>query len=140
MLNDATISLIANAVGVGLIAVSTAPSILRLGRKVGGGKETQYDVLYEDKDGVATAESEAEYSVKWPRIIVNIGAVAGLACSIAFSVFSTLHHLKASNVSDLLLVKDWAVSLSWVSKYPISIPRDFDSKLLFPNSCSRSID
>lgn len=117
MLNDATISLIVQATGVGLITLSTIPSIFHVGRKASKGKEVQYDVLYEDKDGVATSESQAQYSVKWPRIIVSIGAGLGLGCSIALSVFSTMHHLKANNVSGLSLAKDWATSFSWVSKY-----------------------
>lgn len=114
MLNNATISLIGHAVGVGVIAFSTAPSILHIGQKAGSNKQVEYEALYEDKDGVATSESEAKYSVKWPRIIASVGTGLGIGCSIAFSILSTLNHVKAS-VSGVTFAKDWATTLAWVS-------------------------
>lgn len=117
MLDNATISLIAHAVGVGVIAFSTVPSVLHLGQKAGSSKPVQYNKLYEDKDGAATPESEAEYSVKWPRIVASIGISLGIVCSIALSVLSTLHHVKVS-VSGVTLAEDWATSSAWVSGQP----------------------
>lgn len=113
MLDNATISVIGHAAGVGIIAFSTVPSILQLGRKASSGKKIQ-EALYEDKDGVATDESETDYSAKWPLIVASIAAGLGVACSIAFSVLATLNNVKA-NVSGVTFAKDWAASFAWVS-------------------------
>ena len=65
--------------------------------------------LYEDKDGVATEESMAEYSATVPKVLLAIFSSLGLLTAIALAVLATVSHEQ-----DLTLLDNWLNVASWV--------------------------
>lgn len=60
-------------------------------------------VLYEDKDGAATPESQKAYSTKVQNVLATIVTIAGLAVAIANAVLATLeapHSMDGSAFED----------------------------------------
>ena len=67
--------------------------------------------LYEDRDGVATEESQKEYSAAIPKYTALICSITGLAASIAISVLASIHPVNK------LCVENWLRSGTWVRGY-----------------------
>jgi len=66
--------------------------------------------IYEDKDGVATAESMAKYSTTIPKILLTIFTTFGLLTATALAILATLQHDQY-----LMFVENWLNVASWVS-------------------------
>lgn len=65
--------------------------------------------IYEDKDGVASEESMAAYSVTYPKIFLSIFSVIGFGTALALAVLGTLDsHL------DPLFLENWLAVGQWV--------------------------
>ena len=116
---------ISNAAGVAyasfvLIALSSITPIVRLIKRPYRVKSANENAIYEDKDGAATEESMARYTVKTQFIVIYTVAVLGLIESLALAVFATVR--KENGFSELCLTQAWLLFPAWVSGYsnPIS--------------------
>ena len=106
-----TASVIVGSVGLGLVALTTLPSLLSIYRKLSPPKTSGYhdiDVLYEDGDGAATIDSQREFSTIVPRSLALVGSVLGFLFSVVAAVLNTVHH------EGVLGIESWLTFGSWV--------------------------
>jgi hypothetical protein len=109
---------LANWVGIVALSVTTLLSLPTIQRRlvprtirlpsneaVGDGG------LYEDQDGIATAESVQAYSDLRSRIAVYVTACLGLGASVACRVLERT----ASNISIVHAISKWSDLACWVS-------------------------
>ncbi|QSZ34680.1 hypothetical protein DSL72_007534 [Monilinia vaccinii-corymbosi] len=94
-----------------LIALFTIPTAWRFVKNFKKPRSTHHEVLYEDKDGVATEESMAQYSTKLQFVIIFTSLVVGLLVSFGLAVFATVE--KNQGFSDRCLAQLWLLFLSW---------------------------
>lgn len=108
-----SISLAIGATGLGLVALSTAPSVLSLASNLAHGKRHRKTAkgVYRDKDGISTEEETAAFSTKFPKTILALFAIAGAAVSTTSAVLSTLHGSKTSFIDNWLNASAWVSSL-----------------------------
>lgn len=103
-------SVIASAVALVFIAIvaSTAFGNLWIKRRPNSrnGDDEGYK-LYEDEDGVATAQSQKEYSATLPRYLLLASTVMGTMMAIAGSIFNTVHPNKGSSVERWIMFGSW---------------------------------
>lgn len=102
------VTLAAGALGLALVAISSAASLRRLGLRLHSTKDGQLPRIYEDADGVATAETMAAYSTTGPKIAICVLSVLGLGVSVALAVLGTLDD------SDGFLLENWLTAGAWV--------------------------
>jgi len=106
MLENDSRSLVAGVAGLACVFLLTIPSIS------GGASHLRESKpqpnIYEDKDGVATEKSVAEYSTKIPKIFLSIFVFLGLGTSIALAVLETL--------AGIDVVESWLNVGQWVCK------------------------
>lgn len=112
------------AICTGLVVLFTLPSVSRLGRASTGWKKSNGPIhlrdVYEDEDGVATEESEEEYSDVLPKRIFYMAAVAGFATSVTSAVLSTIWS-SSHFAQPFMSAIDWLNVSIWVSdKIPFS--------------------
>ena len=104
MLENDSRSLVAGVAGLACVFLLTIPSIS------GGASHLRESKpqpnIYEDKDGVATEKSVAEYSTKIPKIFLSIFVFLGLGTSIALAVLETL--------AGIDVVESWLNVGQWV--------------------------
>ena len=107
MLEDDTRAFAAAAASLVLVALLTFPSVIAFVShfRAPNPKST----LYEDKDGVATEESVAEYTAKVPKILFSLFTIVGLSTSIALAALSTLNR-----DLDPMLIENWVNVAQWV--------------------------
>lgn len=110
MLDPSLSSLIAGAIGIGLVGSLTAPATLRILRRSTSAKQDP-SVLYEDKDGVATEESTKKFRDVIPRTATLVLGLLGLAVAIAAAVWATLHP------SASLFLESWLGFGAWVCRH-----------------------
>ena len=67
--------------------------------------------LYEDQDGIATEETQKQYSAAVPKYLIFASTISGLLLSIASSVYSTV--LPTRN----LYTENWLTFGSWVYRF-----------------------
>ena len=106
-----------------VVGVLTIPSIVRLFIDLWWrAKSAKHDglVVYEDKDGIATEESMAEFetSNQKPLMLVFIIALLGLSVSFAVAVFGTVRRQDA--FTKLCLLQLWLLFAAWVRNSIIS--------------------
>jgi hypothetical protein len=96
-----------HSIALAIIALLTTTSIVRVLRHrqslTASKKQTQ---RYEDKDGVATEESQKAYSVKVQNILATLISVIGLGVSLAGAVRATL--------TGTNLISGWLHASLWV--------------------------
>ena len=68
--------------------------------------------LYEDRDGVATKESQKEYSVAIPKYVALSSSIIGFLASTAIAVFASVHFTEAPSI------ENWLWFGSWVREFP----------------------
>ena len=101
-------SLASGAGSLALVLSLSIPSVLSIASHFRDSKPKPE--IYEDKDGVASAESMAAYSATAPKITLSLSTVAGLLTSIALGVLGTLNRDHAS-----MFVQNWLIAAQWVS-------------------------
>lgn len=107
-------SVIVGSISLGLIAATSTPALwticksLFLRRKDAG--YHYVDGLYADGDGVATRESQEQFSSFIPRCLALVASLIGLLLSIATAVLATIHPNQA------LFVESWLTLASWVGQ------------------------
>lgn len=112
-----SVSLATGATGLGVVALSTTPSIISLASNLVHSKRRQKATngTYRDKDGVSTEEETAQFSSTIPKIFVAILTIAGALVATTSAVLSTLPNVHGSGsgfVTNWLNASAW-VSLSW---------------------------
>jgi hypothetical protein len=65
--------------------------------------------LYEDKDGVASEESMAAYTAKYPKLLLSVFTVVGFATSVCLAVVGTL-----DQSLDPMFLENWLAAGQWV--------------------------
>ena len=106
-----TASVVVGSVGLGLVALTTLPSVLSIYRRLSPRKASEYldvDVLYEDGDGAATIDSQRGYSTIIPRSLVLVGSIVGFLFSVVAAVLNTVNH------EGVLGIESWLTFGSWV--------------------------
>lgn len=103
-------SIVVAATGFGLLAAASTPTVLTFNKKINKRKEYAEDnnLLYEDKDGVATEESQKTFSTIIPRSLSVTGSIIGSLLSVAEAV------LRTSDPGRSLFIETWLGSASWV--------------------------
>lgn len=103
-------SIVVAAIGFGLLAAASTPTVLTFNEKIKRRKEYAEDnnLLYEDKDGVATEESQKKFSTIIPRSLSVTGSIIGSLLSVAEAV------LRTSDPGRSLFIESWLVFASWV--------------------------
>ncbi|KFY69086.1 hypothetical protein V496_00545 [Pseudogymnoascus sp. VKM F-4515 (FW-2607)] len=102
------VSLAAGAIALTLVAISSAKSLRLIAPRWNSRKDNQLPCIYEDADGVATAETTAAYSTTAPKIAICLLTVLGLGVSIALAVLGTL------DSRDGFFLEDWFNVAAWV--------------------------
>ncbi|ELR06467.1 hypothetical protein GMDG_07992 [Pseudogymnoascus destructans 20631-21] len=109
MSNDTiSISLAAGAIALALVIISSAASLRLIAPRWHSRKDGQLQRIYEDADGVATAETTAAYSTTAPKIAIGLLTVLGLGVSMALAVLSTLDR------SEGFFLENWFNAAAWV--------------------------
>lgn len=103
-------SIVVAAIGFGLLAVASTPTVLTFNKKIKRRKEYAVDhkLLYEDQDGVATEESQQKFSTIIPRSLSVIGSITGSLLSVAEAVLRTSYPGRSRSI------ESWLVFASWV--------------------------
>ncbi|MCJ1243793.1 hypothetical protein MMC30_000990, partial [Trapelia coarctata] len=106
-----TESIIVGAVGIGLVAATSTPAFLTIGKSLfarrNDADDHHVDGLYADGDGVATEESQKAFSTLIPRCLALVGSITGLLLSVAAAVLATIHPHRA------LFMESWLTLASW---------------------------
>lgn len=101
-------SLVAGAASLSVVALLTVPSVIAVVSHFREPKSKP--ALYEDKDGVASEESVAEYTAKYPKILLSLFTVLGFATAACLAVLSTL-----DRDLDPMFLENWLSGGEWVS-------------------------
>lgn len=103
-------SIVVAAIGFGLLAAASTPTVLTFNEKIKRRKEYAEDnkLLYEDKDGVATEESQKRFQTIIPRSLSVTGSIIGSLLSVAEAV------LRTSDPGRSRFIESWLVFASWV--------------------------
>lgn len=97
-----------------LIAVIATPAVLRTFKSLTLQKrktDSEVKTLYEDEDGVATEQSQNQYSSTLPRYVLLASMMVGLSIALGDSVYSSVHS------DGGLLVQCWITFGSWVDDF-----------------------
>src|SRR5436189_4793715 len=93
MVSPATASLISGVTGLALVALNSTPALWLISNRLVRRKYGELSALvhlYEDRDGVATEETEKKFSDKVQKVVIAAFSVAGFFVSVALSVSATL--------------------------------------------------
>ncbi|MCJ1322534.1 hypothetical protein MMC15_007883 [Xylographa vitiligo] len=109
-----TASVVVGSVALGLVALTTLPSLLSVYRTLSPRKTSGYhdvDVLYEDGDGTATVDSQRAFSTIIPRSCALGGSLIGFLFSVIAAVLNTVNHEGVLGVESWLTFGSWALLL-----------------------------
>lgn len=98
--------------GLCVITILTVPSLIGIVSHFRESKSKS--TVYEDKDGVATEESMAEYSTVIPKFLLSIFTTLGLLTAVALGVLATVN-----TEVDPMFLENWINVAQWVSKHSI---------------------
>jgi hypothetical protein len=98
----------AGLVGLCLNFLFTFPSII--GIVAHFREKKSKSTVYEDKDGVASEESMAEYSTLVPKLLLSIFTTLGLLTAVALGVLATINAEE-----DPMFLENWINVAQWVS-------------------------
>jgi hypothetical protein len=104
-----SVSLAAGAIALALVSISSTASLRLIAPRWHSRKDNQLSPIYEDADGVATAETTADYSTTVPKIAICLLTVLGLGVSVALAVLSTLDR------SEGFFLENWFNAAAWVT-------------------------
>jgi hypothetical protein len=99
------------ACAVVLAAFSIRVSVLSRKQRASSGESK----LYQDKDGVATEESQKAYSVRWQNIALIVFTFLGISVALVEAVLVTLRY-------PAIVCDSWAAFIHWVTFPRLSIP------------------
>ncbi|KFX96759.1 hypothetical protein V490_03156 [Pseudogymnoascus sp. VKM F-3557] len=102
------VSLAAGAIGLALVTIWTAASLQLIAPRWRSRKDAQLQRIYEDADGVATAETAAAYSTTAPKIAICLLTILGLGVSVALAVLGTF------DSRDDFFLENWFNTVAWV--------------------------
>ena len=108
MLENDSRSLASAAAGLLLVLLLTFPSSIAIASHFRETKQKSTSI-YEDKDGIASEESMAEYSAKIPKILLSLFAILGLSTAIALAILGTLNQ-----DADRMSIENWLLVGQWV--------------------------
>lgn len=113
------LSAIAGLIALLLVFLITVPTLLsfynRVNMKAKGNGYEEVHKLYEDRDGVATEESQKAFSAAIPKYIALSGCVVGLLTSLVMAVFTSTR-----SMGDFF-IENWLTFGSWVWTRLISL-------------------
>lgn len=115
MLEKDSRSLVAGVAALVLLLLFTIPSTIGIASHLRDPKPKSN--RYEDKDGISTEKSMAEYSAKVPKISIGICTITGLSVSIALAVLGILGE------DDGMFIENWINVAQWVctrDSHPLS--------------------
>lgn len=118
MVNQELAVIASASICTGFVVLLTLPSLSRLARAKKSAGPIYLKDVYEDEDGVATEESEEEYSDVIPKRTFYIAAIAGFSASITSAVLSTIWSSGLFHQTFLSVV-DWQSVTIWVKKIVI---------------------
>jgi hypothetical protein len=98
-------SLAAGSAGVVLISLLTLPSLFGIVSHFRSSRPKP--TTYEDKDGVATDKSIANYSAKIPKVLLTSFNVLGFLTAVALAILGTLDSRMAMFLENWLNVAQW---------------------------------
>jgi hypothetical protein len=107
--NTISVSLAAGAIALALVTISSAASLRLIAPRWHSRKDGQLQRIYEDADGVATAETTAAYSTTGPKIAICLLTLLGLGVSVALAVLSTL------DSNEGFFLENWFNAAGWVT-------------------------
>ena len=107
MLEYGSKSLASAAVSLLLIVFLTIPALF--GAVLHFREPKSKPALYEDKDGVASEESMAAYTAKYPKILLSIFTVVGFATAVCLAVLGTV-----DRGLDPMFLENWLTAGQWV--------------------------
>lgn len=100
-------SLASGAAALSLVALLTLPSVIGVLSHFREPKSKP--ALYEDKDGVASEKSMADYKATYPKILLSISTVLGFAAAVSLAVLGTL-----DRDLDPMFLENWLNAGQWV--------------------------
>lgn len=116
VVSPANASLAVGSLGLSLAILTTLPALKSVVRRLRPrtlGDESNHcnsgAASYRDKDGEATAESQAAFSDKWHRVVMLLLAVAGLGVTLYLAVIETVYG------RHVYTLEPWLLSGVWVS-------------------------
>ncbi|OBT64235.1 hypothetical protein VE03_06829 [Pseudogymnoascus sp. 23342-1-I1] len=143
------VSLAVGAIALVLVTVSSAASLRLIAPRWHSRKDNQLPPIYEDADGVATAETTAAYSTTAPKIAICLLTVLGLGVSIALAVLSTLDSRNGFFLGNWFTVAAWVlISLQAVTvayarapemTYDLGLYGSVSAWLLLGAQCTQSV-
>ena len=95
--------------GLCLVVLLTFPSLIGIVTHFRDPKSKS--TVYEDKDGVATEESMAEYSAMVPKFALSIFTTLGLLTAVALGVLATMNADE-----DPMFIENWMNVAQWVRR------------------------
>ncbi|KFY39986.1 hypothetical protein V494_03725, partial [Pseudogymnoascus sp. VKM F-4513 (FW-928)] len=101
------VSLAAGAIALVLVTISSAASLRRIAPRWRTRKDNQLPQVYEDADGVATAETTAAYSTTAPKTAICLLTLIGLGISVALGVLGTLDRREGFFLENWFNVAAW---------------------------------
>lgn len=112
-----SLSAIAGLIALISIFLITVPTLVSFYNRVNiQAKSNGYEEvhkLYEDRDGVATEESQKAFSTAIPTYIALSGCIVGLLASFVMAVFTSTHS------TGYFFIENWLVFGSWVWTMPM---------------------
>ncbi|KAI5927245.1 P-loop containing nucleoside triphosphate hydrolase protein [Camillea tinctor] len=104
-----TATFVTSAIGLGVIATLTGPSIAHLVSQLRS-RSARVEG-YEDVDGKSTPEAVKAFSTKLPKTLIVVCSVIGLCISVTLAVLGTLS--PGSQGRDGLFLENWLVVPAW---------------------------
>lgn len=101
-----------------VIFLFTIPTITSLVKGNWRKNANREQTLYEDKDGIASPGSEAQFSNKWPYIIIFALNSIGLGLSVANAVYAIVQQKSGTVSTESHVGSNLLLILAWVSSDP----------------------
>ena len=121
--NPSTIASLTALILVFFLTVPTFWSLFNQARsKARGSDYEEIHKLYEDRDGVATEESQKRYSAAIPKYIAASSSLLGFIASIAIAAFTSVHSATHP------CLENWLSFGTWVRDRPTVSAQITDQK------------
>ncbi|KAI1490070.1 P-loop containing nucleoside triphosphate hydrolase protein [Biscogniauxia mediterranea] len=111
MADETAATLAISAIGLGIIAILTGPSVVHLVAQLRS--RSAKTEGYEDADGKSTPEAIKAFSNKLPKTVVVVCSVIGLCISVALAALGSLGPGRPTAHHDGLFLANWLVVVAW---------------------------
>ncbi|KAI0601430.1 P-loop containing nucleoside triphosphate hydrolase protein [Biscogniauxia sp. FL1348] len=108
---EQTATLTTSAIGLGITAVLTGPSVVHLVAQLRS--RSAKTEGYEDADGKSTPEAIEAFSTKLPKTLIVLCSVIGLCISVTLAALGTLNPGTPAAHDDGLFLENWLVVAAW---------------------------